>query len=73
MLKRIRPATMPAAGENWRDLNEDVEVELTSEDPDWPIEHALLPQQDTTGLPTYPGQPRETPQDTPRDTTANPY
>lgn len=49
MMKRIRPATAPAAGENWRDLNEDVEVELTSEHPDWPIEGALLHQQDTTG------------------------
>jgi len=33
MLKRIRPAEAPAAGENWRDLNEDVDVELTSDAP----------------------------------------
>ena len=42
MIKRIRSATPPVAHEEWRNLGEDVEVELTSEDPDWPIERALL-------------------------------
>ena len=43
MLKRIRPVTPPpAASEDWRDLNEAMEVELTSEDPASPIERALL-------------------------------
>jgi hypothetical protein len=44
VIKRIRPATPPVAHEKWRTLHEDVEVELTSEDPDWPIERALLGQ-----------------------------
>ena len=44
MIKRIRPATPPVGPEEWRDFNEDVEVELTSEDPDWPIEGALMGQ-----------------------------
>ena len=40
MIKRIRPATPPVVREEWRNLDEGVEVELTSEDPDWPIERA---------------------------------
>ena len=42
MIKRIQPAISAPAGEDWRDLSEDVEVELTSEDRDSPIERALL-------------------------------
>jgi hypothetical protein len=48
VIKRIRPAVQPVAREDWRDLNEAVDVELTSEDPDFPIEGALL-DQDTGG------------------------
>lgn len=44
MIKRIRPATPFVTREEWRNLHEAVEVELTSEDPDWPIERALLGQ-----------------------------
>jgi hypothetical protein len=45
MIKRIRPNTTPvaAASANWLNLDEHVEVELTSEHPDSPIEGALLP------------------------------
>ena len=42
MIKRIRSGTSVVAHEQWRSLDESVEVELTSEDPEWPIEHALL-------------------------------
>lgn len=42
MIKRIRPATPPAPREEYRALHEAVEVELTSEHPDFPIEGALL-------------------------------
>ena len=44
MIKRIRPDTPSVAREEWRNLDDEVEVELTSEDPDWPIERALLGQ-----------------------------
>jgi hypothetical protein len=45
MIKRIRPpAVPPVATGTWRSLDEAVEVELTSEDPEWPIEGALLGQ-----------------------------
>ena len=44
MIKRIRSGTSVVAHEQWRSLDESVEVELTSEDPEWPIEHALLDQ-----------------------------
>ena len=45
MIKRIRLAVPPVASAEWRGLDgDDVEVELTSEDPEWPIERALLPQ-----------------------------
>jgi hypothetical protein len=44
MIKRIRPDTPSVAHEEWRNLDDEVEVELTSEDPDWPIERALLGQ-----------------------------
>lgn len=47
MIKRIRPAAALATGE-WRNLEEAVEVELTSEDPECPIERALLGE-GTTG------------------------
>ena len=44
MIKRIRSGTSVVAHEQWRSLDESVEVELTSEDPEWPMEHALLDQ-----------------------------
>ena len=42
MRKHIRSATASVATEKWRNLHEDVEVELSSEDPESPIEGALL-------------------------------
>lgn len=42
MIKRLRPAAPPVTNEEWRNLDEPVEVELTSEDPESPIERALL-------------------------------
>jgi hypothetical protein len=42
LIKRIRPAAPPVATEEWRSLGDEVEVELTSEHPEWPIERALL-------------------------------
>ena len=42
MLKHIRPAAPSVVTEQWPKLQEDVEVELTSEDPESPIERALL-------------------------------
>ncbi len=42
MIKHIRPATASVATRQWRNLDEDVEVELTSEDPEMPVEGALL-------------------------------
>ena len=44
VLKHIRPAAAPAVVDQWQRLHEDVEVELTSEDPESPIEGALLGQ-----------------------------
>jgi hypothetical protein len=41
MIKRIRPAT-PSASMDWQGVHEALEVELTSEAPEWPIEPALL-------------------------------
>jgi hypothetical protein len=41
MIKRIRPAT-PSASMEWQGVHEALEVELTSEAPEWPIEPALL-------------------------------
>ena len=42
MIKRIRPATPPPVEDGgWLALGDDVAVELTSEDPEWPIEGAL--------------------------------
>jgi hypothetical protein len=38
----MRSGTSVVAHEQWRSLDDSVEVELTSEDPEWPIEHALL-------------------------------
>jgi hypothetical protein len=48
VIKRIRPDTKPIATQDWRDLDDAVEVELTSEDPECPIESALLGQ-DSSG------------------------
>lgn len=42
MKKHIRLATASVASRQWRNLQEDVEVELTSEDPEMPVEGALL-------------------------------
>jgi hypothetical protein len=42
MLKHIRPATPSGVVEQWQELNDDVRIELTSEDPESPIEGALL-------------------------------
>lgn len=44
MNKHIRPVAPPVEEAEWRDLTAAVEVELTSEDPAWPIERALLPE-----------------------------
>lgn len=41
MIKPIRPSVRAIGRKEWRDLS-DVEVELTSEHPDFPIEGALL-------------------------------
>ena len=42
MIKHVRPAAAPpVVNTEWLNLS-DVTVELTSEDPDWPIEGALL-------------------------------
>jgi hypothetical protein len=42
VIKHIRPATASVTTSQWRNLHEDVEVELTSEDPQVPVEGALL-------------------------------
>jgi hypothetical protein len=42
VLKHIRPAPPRVAHDQWKKLQEDVQVELTSEDPASPIECALL-------------------------------
>jgi hypothetical protein len=41
VLKHIRPAAPSVVSEQWQKLQEDVRVELTSEDPERPIEGAL--------------------------------
>jgi hypothetical protein len=41
MIKRIRPRTTPVTARSWLNL-EAVEVEFTSEHPEYPIEEALL-------------------------------
>ncbi len=46
MRKRIIPsagAATPPSGEDWLDLEDLAEVELTSEDPAYPVESALVP------------------------------
>ena len=48
MIKHIRAATTDLVREQWRNLDEAVEVELTSEDPAYPIEQALV-EHDTNG------------------------
>jgi hypothetical protein len=43
MIKHIRTASaVPTAYTEWLNLSDEVEVELTSEHPEWPIEGALL-------------------------------
>ena len=45
MIKRIRPVpSAPVYSVHWLNLEDGLEVELTSEDPAWPIQGALLPQ-----------------------------
>jgi hypothetical protein len=41
MIKEIHPATLVEADPAWLNLN-DVTAQLTSEDPEWPVEQALL-------------------------------
>jgi hypothetical protein len=41
VLKHMRPVAPSVVAEQWPKLQEDVEVELTSEDPESPIEGAL--------------------------------
>ena len=43
MIKHFRPASASDAPEEWRSLEQEVQIELTSEDPGSPIEGALLP------------------------------
>ena len=43
MIKHARPVAAPVLNPEWLNLGDRVEVELTSEDADWPIEGALLP------------------------------
>ena len=42
MQKHFRPVAPSVVSEQWQKLQDDVEVELTSEDPERPIEGALL-------------------------------
>jgi hypothetical protein len=42
VIKHIRPNTASADHDNWRELGDAAEVELTSEDAEWPVEGALL-------------------------------
>jgi hypothetical protein len=55
LIKRIRLGTSAVAHEQWRSLDESVEVELTSEDPEWPIEQALLGQRTSGWRAAAPG------------------
>ena len=61
MRKRIVPAgegevTSPAEG--WLDLDAVADVEITSEDPDFPVEGALLPGRETGWRAAGPGEQR---------------
>lgn len=48
MIKRVRSVpSAPVHSVDWLNLEDGLEVELTSEDPAWPIEGALLPQRMT--------------------------
>ena len=44
VIKRVRPTAAPsgATDTDWLKLDDQVQVELTSEDPQWPIEGALM-------------------------------
>jgi hypothetical protein len=44
VIKHIRPASASEPPDEWRNLEEEVQIELTSEDPANPIEGALLPE-----------------------------
>ena len=55
MNKRLGPTTTtPVSDAKWLNL-EDIEVELTSEDPNWPIEGALLPDRSAGWRASGPG------------------
>jgi hypothetical protein len=59
MRKRIIPAKRePEAGSvgNWLDLENIAEVEITSEDPDHPIENALFPGRSSGWRAAHPGE-----------------
>jgi hypothetical protein len=57
MIKHLRPAMAQLGSEEWRNLDDAVEVELTSEDPDAPIEGALVAG-DTNGWRAGAGGPQ---------------
>ena len=61
MRKRITPsageATSPS-GEDWLDLEDVAEVEITSEDPAYPVESALIPAEPQAGGPQSPASRR---------------
>ena len=59
MRKRIvpvRPTPGPRADGGWLDLGAVAEVEITSEDPEYPIESALIPGQDGGWRASAPGR-----------------
>jgi hypothetical protein len=59
MRKRIIPATAagaPPSGDHWLDLEDLVQVEITSEDPAHPIEAALLPDRTAGWRAAGPGE-----------------
>jgi len=56
VLKHIRPAPPSVAAEPWQHLQDDVRVELTSEDPASPIEGALLAEESSGWRASEPGR-----------------
>src|SRR3954468_12238303 len=56
VLKHIRPAPPSVAAEQWQHLQDDVRVELTSEDPASPIEGALLAEESIGWRASEPGR-----------------
>lgn len=55
LIDDVRPAASPPS-EDWLDLNELAEVEMTSEDPDYPVESALLPGDGRGWRAAFPGR-----------------